>query len=594
MVEKLKERSDFYSWLRVFGILKSYWFFWFVILVLTALNTALAQLNPQIQKNLVDIVTSKGTGQFFGFEISFVTLLVIALLVLVFETVLNRLINAVSARVNVRTRQDLRRIAYSQLLYLPVEYFNNSQTGKIMSRINRGTMDINSMISYLLSGLLPNILTILFSLVLVSVSNKYIGGAVVVAYLPYMIFRYIRFKLRKPIQEKQMNLFDTEAGRFVQALMSIRLVKAFAGEKNEVRIYQKYTQKIIRTVDKLVRLENRFVIANLYSDLITWLTYAYSAYLGYTGQISAGEVILLIGYVRMIKTPLMSLDSLWWQISDATVGAEEYLKILDQDKELEVKEGGNIEFVDGDIVLDKISFGYGKDKKIFDDLSLTIDKGQSVAIVGVSGSGKSTLVNLLLRFFDLSGGKITIGGIDIAQIRLAELRKKIGVVFQDTYLFDETVFSNVNYDGRYSKSAVIRALKEANAWEFVEKLPKKMYTVLGERGVKLSGGQKQRLSIARTLLIDPPILIFDEATSSLDTVSEKLIQESLEKIRKNRTVIIIAHRLSTVKNADNIFVLSEGQVVEEGTHMELMRKKKVYATLVRQQAEMKTNQEKIS
>lgn len=570
-------------WLRIFGILKPYWGVWSLVLFLTFAQTFLEQVFPQIQKNFIDLISGKISGNFWGIKVDFGQVLMIWIFALVLQTVLARLVGAINGMTYTRIRQYLRQLAYTHLLHLPIDYFQETQSGKIMSRINRGTGDITSLVGYIINGLLPNIASVVMSVYFVSRENKIVGMAVLIMYVPYIVLRYLRFRVRKPLQEKNMGVMDNESGRFVQALGAIRLVKSFAAEYFEEKVFWKYSQKIISNVDSLVSVENKFVLVNLYSDLVTWLVYVYIGYLGISGQASVGAVVLMIAYVRMIKSPLLALDSLWWEMSDAKVGAIEYVKILNQKRENTLLGEGDKKFVNGDIEFRKIDFGYTPGKKILNDLDFRISKGKTVAIVGKSGEGKSTIVNLLLRLYDPSSGQVFVGGNDVREIRMSELRENIGVVMQDVFLFDDTVLSNLNYGKRYARSQIIKALKEANAWEFVQKLPDKLNTIIGERGVKLSGGQKQRLSIARTLLSNPPIIVFDEATSSLDNYSEKLIQETLANVAKNRTIIIIAHRLSTVRFADEILVMESGRIVEKGKHAALVKNNGLYAFLVRTQ-----------
>jgi ATP-binding cassette, subfamily B, bacterial len=570
-------------WIRIVEILKPYWGVWSVVLAITFLQTFLDQVFPQIQKNFIDLISGKSIGNFWGLKVDFGQVLMIWLLALIFQTIFGRLIGAINGMTYTRVRQYLRQLAYTHLLRLPLNFFQETQSGKIMSQINRGTADITSLVGYVINGLLPNLVSVAMSVYFVSKENRLVGLAVLLMYIPYVILRYMRFRVRKPLQEKNLGVMDNESGRFVQALGAIRLVKSFAAELFEEKVFWKYSSKIIANVDNLVRVENKFVLINLYSDIVTWSIYLYIGYLGINGLASVGAVVLMIAYVRMIKSPIMALDSLWWEMSDAKVGAIEYVKILNQNKEEQILSQGNKKFIDGDIEFSAVDFGYDPRKKILNNLNFRIGKSKTVAIVGKSGEGKSTIVNLLLRFYNPTSGQILIGGVDISQLRLEELRSNIGVVMQDVFLFDDTVLSNLNYGRKYKRSEVIKALKEANAWEFVQRLPQKLDTIIGERGIKLSGGQKQRLSIARTLLSNPSIIVFDEATSSLDNYSEKLIQETLANVSKNRTIIIIAHRLSTVRFADEILVMESGKIVERGKHATLMKNNGLYAFLIKTQ-----------
>jgi ATP-binding cassette, subfamily B, multidrug efflux pump len=297
--------------------------------------------------------------------------------------------------------------------------------------------------------------------------------------------------------------------------------------------------------------------------------------------VSLGLIVTFIGFVQRFNQPIAQIAIMWTNIQSATAGAERIFDLLDVQPDIEEKFGATaMPAIQGRVVFDKVRAEYKKGEPVLKDIDLVAEPGQTIAIVGPTGAGKTTMVNLLPRFYDVTGGSVTIDGIDVRDVTLSSLRRKIGVVLQDTFLFSDTVANNIRY-GRpdAGDEAVIEAAKLARAHDFIEKLPDGYQTVLGERGAGLSQGQRQLLSIARAALADPHLLILDEATSSVDTRTERQIQAALETLLKGRTSFVIAHRLSTIRNADQVLVLVKGEIAERGTHDELLAKQGFYYNL---------------
>jgi len=366
------------------------------------------------------------------------------------------------------------------------------------------------------------------------------------------------------------------------------LVKTFAAENLELTKFRATVKKLIKNNYRIEIAGNKGTIAEIIVDVWTLAIYAYVIYLGLTKQFTVGTVVLMIQYVEMIKQPLWNLTWIFWEVKYAQIGIRDYLKILDTKPDLtEIGHPVSLASVQGEIDFRDVWFKYaGKGgQDVFRGVSFSVKQGKTLALVGKSGVGKTTIAHLLARFFDPDKGHITLDGVDLRDLSFATLRSAIGLVMQESYLYDDTIANNLRYGKPNATDEELKiACRVANAWEFIEKLPKGIDTQIGERGIKLSGGQKQRLSLARTVLQNPKVLILDEATSALDSHSEMLVQDALWKLIKGRTTIIIAHRLSTVQKADEIIVLDKKKIAEQGSHQELLAKKGIYYSLHQIQA----------
>ena len=452
-----------------------------------------------------------------------------------------------------------------------------------MNKLTRGTRNITSIITNVGMHFLPNTITAIISIIIVSSINLPLGIASISMFIPFFILRYHRFKKLEKVEKKSQKTWDKEYGHFWEVLTNIRLVKAFTAEKIELKKFYKTVKKLIGLQTDIEKIHNQGQLADVLIEIWTTAIVAYSFYLGLTGHFTIGTVILMIQYTQMIRQPLWNLSWVFWEMKFAQIGVKDYLKILDQ--KIDIKEIDSPVIptkIKGEVSFNNVWFKYPDraGQTVFKNINFKIQPGQTLALVGKSGAGKSTIAHLMVRFFDPDQGSIKIDNIDIRDLSLEFLRQNIGLVSQDSYLFDTTIAENLRYGLPTATTQQMRqACKAANALEFIDKLPKKLNTVIGERGVRLSGGQKQRLSIARTILKNPKILILDEATSSLDSYSEKLVQDALWKLIKGRTAIIIAHRLSTIRKADKILVLDKNKISEMGSHQELMQNKGLYYQL---------------
>lgn len=373
-----------------------------------------------------------------------------------------------------------------------------------------------------------------------------------------------------------------------QVLSAIPAVQAFAREETEHARFRSYADKNVATLQKLIR-------ADLYFRLFVGLTTAVGtavimwlgAHYALQGKVSAGDILVFISYLHCLYQPLNSITTTASTVQNAAANAERVTEILDTTIQVQDAPHARDLALRGDVRYDRVSFSYDAKLPTLKNVSFAAKAGEVIAFVGPSGAGKTTLANLLVRFFDPTSGRVTIDGADIRDISLRSLRQQVAMVLQEPFLFPVTIAENISY-GRpeATRAEIIAAAKAANAHDFIERLPDGYDTVIGERGATLSGGEKQRLSIARAFLKDAPILILDEPTSALDAGTEHLLLEALERLMKNRTTFIIAHRLSTIRNASRIVVLSRGEVVEQGQHLELLARQGLYAGLYRQQMEV--------
>lgn len=456
----------------------------------------------------------------------------------------------------------------------------------MMSQLDRGVARIASVINNAGLYFIPNIVTAIFSIVIVFRFDWKIGLAAVLSFAPYAIINYWRSSKNQQLEREEHELFDTQYAHFWESISSIATIKAFTAETYEKRRMSEFHQKIFDIRKQMERFRNISSIGDIILESWMWGIYVYLVWLAFSGSITVGTFILMVSYLQMIREPLWNLNWIYWEAKVAQVGATEYFEILDSPVAItDADSATDIESVSGKIEFRNVTFSYPKRKKLLQKLSFSVNPGETVALVGPSGSGKTTIVSLILRFFDPDSGQILIDNTPISNFKIRSLRKQIGLVMQDTALFADTIIENMRYGKAKANLKQIKAAATAaHAHEFIQALPQKYKTQIGEKGIKLSGGQRQRLSIARTILKDPPIIILDEATSALDSESEMLIQRSLKQLLKGRTALIIAHRLSTIASADKILVIEKGKIIEQGSHQELLSQDGLYASLFKIQS----------
>jgi ABC-type transport system involved in Fe-S cluster assembly fused permease/ATPase subunit len=564
---------------------------WRVVLALVCLVTAkLANVGvPLVMKEVVD-------GLDPGLQIVAVPVALLAIYGLLrFSTTLfQELRDVVFIRV---TQRAIRRVAlgvFRHLHSLSLRFHLERQTGGMTRDIERGTRGISTLLSYLIFSIFPVILEFaLVAAVLIAKFDWRFAAITFGAVAVYIGFTVMITEWRMEIRRRANELDSRANTRAIDSLLNYETVKYFGNEEFEAR---RYDEQLGKYEDAATQNEASLGVLNIGQSLIIAIAVTALMLLAAEGvaakSFTLGDLVLVNGLLIQLYIPLNFLGMVYREIKQALLDMDRMFRLLAEHREVEDRPGAPaLPPEPATVDFSNVQFSYEKARQILFDVSFRIPAGHRVAVVGHSGSGKSTLARLLYRFYDVSGGAIRVNGRDVQELKQASLRAAIGIVPQDTVLFNDTILYNIRY-GRpdASDEEIFEAARAAHIHEFIETLPKRYETMVGERGLKLSGGEKQRVAIARALLKNPRILIFDEATSALDSRAEKAIQAELERISQGRTTLVIAHRLSTVMDADQILVLSQGRIVERGTHAQLLDAKGEYArmwALQQQQAQAK-------
>ena len=495
-------------------------------------------------------------------------------------------------------QQAIRKIAlkvFSHLHALSMRFHLDRKTGSVTRSLERGTKAIETFFRFSTFSLLPTALEIIFVVAAVLYFYGWVFGVLIALSMVAYIYYTLKITLWRATFLRHMNESDNVSNdRSVESLINYETVKYFGNEDHEYNRYDKaqrlYEDAAVKNKIGLATLNaGQGVIISLSLIGIMLL----SAHKVIHHELTLGDFALLNIYLMQLFQPLLILGFAYREIKRSLVEMEHMFSILEEPIEIQDAEDAcPCAIKKGEIVFDKVNFSYNPDRQILKDVSFTVPAGKKVAIVGSSGSGKSTIGRLLYRFYDVSGGRIQLDGVDIKKVTQRSLQKNIGVVPQDMVLFNESIAYNIGYGNPEAGNGDIEtAARMANLTSFIKKLPEGYDTTVGERGLKLSGGEKQRVAIARTLLKQPKIFLLDEATSSLDTQTEKEIQENLNKVSKNQTTLVIAHRLSTITDAHNIIVLDHGEIIEQGTHKSLLAKKGQYHRMWKKQSQVKEYEE---
>jgi ATP-binding cassette subfamily B protein len=485
---------------------------------------------------------------------------------------------------------DLRRTLYAQVQRLSLSYHDHSQTGDLISRV---TTDIDAIQSFIVSGLLSILVDIATILGMIGVLfylswQLTLIALAVVPILFAIVFTYTRKvkKASRAVRKQEGKMLSVVQ----EVLGSIRVVKAFSREDYELH---RLEGESLETVDASLRartLKAKLVpIVNIVTALGTCGVLYFGGHLALDADMTGGKIYIFIAYIAGMYKPMQDISKIMDSYSKADIGYERIQEVLGLKNDMRDMPGAkNLIITEGRVEVDHVSFAYDGEREILHDVTMRADPGQVIALVGPTGSGKTTLINLIARFYDVQKGSIRIDGQDVKQVKQNSLRSQISFVLQDTVLFSGSIWDNIAY-GRpeATHKEIVRAAQEANATEFIDDLPQKYDTLVGERGVLLSGGQRQRIAIARAMVRNSPILILDEPTSALDANSEHLVFEALDRLMKNKTAIVIAHRLSTVRSASCIYVIDHGRIVESGTHDELI----VAGGLYQELSEVQTHEE---
>jgi len=557
------------------------WRVLFALLSLVAAKMANVGV-PLVLKQLIDKLAPMPGNPAYALVVP-VGLLVAYGLLRLSATVFTELREFFFARVTQRAVRTIALKVFRHLHALSLRFHLNRQTGGVTRDIERGTRGISSLVSYTLFSILPTIVEI--TLVLGYLSFQYdiwFSGITVVALATYIIFTILITEWRTHFR-RTMNDLDSKAStKAIDSLLNYETVKYFGNEEYEASRYdqglQNYERAAVRSQTSLTLLNTgQSLIIAIAVTLILW-----RATLGVTeGSMTLGDLVLVNAFMIQLYIPLNFLGVLYREIKQSLADMEKMFALLDQHRDVaDISNAQALALSSAELTFSHVDFSYEANRKILFDIDFTVSAGTTTAVVGHSGSGKSTLARLLFRFYDVNSGAIFIDGQDIRQVTQVSLRNAIGIVPQDTVLFNDSIAYNIAY-GRpgANQEEIIAAAKAAYIHDFIVSLPDGYDTTVGERGLKLSGGEKQRVAIARTLLKNPAILVFDEATSALDSQAEQAIQLQLKEIARNRTTLVIAHRLSTVADADQILVMDQGRIVERGTHAQLLAAGTIYAQM---------------
>jgi subfamily B ATP-binding cassette protein MsbA len=472
-----------------------------------------------------------------------------------------------------RAITDMRKRVQARVMHLPVRYFDSTQTGVLVSRIMSDAEGIRNLVGTGLVQLVGGLVTAVMGITVLFWLNWHLTVITILVLLAFGGGMAYAFRTLRPLFRERGKINAEVTGRLTEALGGIRVVKSYTAEKREEIVFTKGAHRLFRNIAKSMTgvsatTAGSTVIVGIIGILMIWL--GGRAILA--GEMTLGELVQYIFFIGLVAAPLVSIASIGTQITEAFAGLDRIREILDMPTEVEEDaRRASVDRLTGDVAFDNVWFEYTDGQPVLRGVSFTARAGTTTALVGSSGSGKSTLISLVMAFNRPTSGRVLVDGRDLADLRLMDYREQLASVLQENFLFDGTITENVGYAQPGSTLEEIKeACRIAHCDEFISQFPNGYDTVVGERGIKLSGGQRQRVSIARAILANPRVLILDEATSSLDSESEQMIQDGLRRLRSGRTTFVIAHRLSTIRSADQILVLEAGEIVEHGTHSELL------------------------
>ncbi|MDJ9032662.1 ABC transporter ATP-binding protein [Clostridium perfringens] len=530
---------------------------------------------PMITRNIInDVIPNKQIKLLFVFAI-------VLTLIFLIKAGLNYFMQYWGHVVGVRMQADMRRDLFDKLQDMPNKYFDNNKTGVIMSRIINDLLDISELAHHGPEDLFISLVMLVGSFIILCTINVPLT-IITFAIIPFLLFYTIhkRNKMKKAFKETRVKTGEVNA-TIENSISGVRVTKSFGNKAYEMEKFDKSNGIFKKAREHAYKAMAEYFSGMFFLvDMLELIVLIAAGYFTYLGKINIGDFAAYLLYIKMFLQPIRKLINFNEMFQNGMSGFERYEEIMNEENEKEIPNAKELEDVKGKITIKDVTFRYDNKESILENFNLDIEAGKMVALVGPSGGGKTTICNLIPRFYDYESGQIFIDDVDISTVTLKSLRENIGIVQQDVFLFTGTIKENIMYGNPNAKDEeVIEAAKNACLHDFIMGLEDGYDTFIGERGVKLSGGQKQRISIARVFLKNPAILILDEATSALDNVTEYEIQKALEELSKDRTTLVVAHRLSTVKNSDEIVVLTDKGIEERGTHEELIKLGGVYSNL---------------
>ncbi|MDO8497670.1 MAG: ABC transporter ATP-binding protein [bacterium] len=557
-----------------------------IIAILIVFSALLDLVAPILSKSIVDQILLNIQSKKGNFN-TLMFLIVLSFGMSIFGTLMTAISDRLGDLFGAKLRKFLTEKFYIKVLELPQSYFDSEISGKIVNQLSRGIVSIQAFINTASNFILPTILQTIFTIVVMAYFNIYVALFTLALFPIYLSLSYWSTKKWGEEEIKKNKIEDYTRGRIQEVISNIKLVKSFLNEKKEYDLISTNLEKSNEIYRRQSNMYHIFdFLRNLSLQIILAIINIIIFISAFRGTLSIGEMVLIIQLVNQVRRPLFAMSYILTQIQMAESGSKEFFEILELPSKEKFETVSSLEKLENpSITFAHVDFNYEKSKQVLSDISFEIRSNEKIALVGHSGVGKSTIVNLILKFYEPTGGKILMDHKKYSDLTHTSIRNNIALVFQENELFSSTVKENVEYGGSADDKEIIKVLKLANAYEFVKALPKGIYSEVGERGVRLSGGQKQRIQIARAILKNSPILILDEATSSLDSRSEKEVQDALQNLMKDKLVIIIAHRFSTIQNVDKIIVLDDGKVVDHGSPHELSSRPGIYKDLLTYQIE---------
>lgn len=561
------------------------WPYYLAIATLTVVLSLMTLAQPVLTGRVIDALqTSKG-------QLASIILLVFTLFVLdLLSGLLNNINGYFGDRIGAKIHKILSERYYQHLLVLPQSYFDNEISGQIINRLHRSSVQISSFINMVANNFLQFVITTIFALFLVARISWQVAVLLALLYPIFIVMTIKTSDKWQKLQSKRNSAVDTAVGRFTESITQIKVVKSYVQENRELTHLKNYLSKFVGIgKPQSIYWHKRDVERRAILSLIFFGVYLMIFIQANNNSFSAGQAVTLILLAMQIRIPIFSISFLVDHTQKAVADSVDFFKVMSiEPKIIDNPKATDLTIKEGRISFQNVNFSYSDETKLLKDINFDVKPGTKLALVGESGEGKTTITNLLLRLYEPSSGTITIDGQDIALVTQKSLRGSVSVVFQDPSLFSGTVRENISYSNPdATDEQIIEASKNANAHTFIEKFENGYDTEIGERGLKLSGGQKQRIAIARAILKNAPILVLDEATSSLDNKSELLVQDALERLMKGRTTIIIAHRLTTIQNVDTIITLKNGKVDEVGSPKDLSHSGGIYEKLLELQTRIK-------